>query len=80
MVQQVAGVEFITTSSEVEALALECNLIKANRPKYNVRLRDDKQYPWLKVTWQEPYPRVFMVRRPQKDGARYFDLILIPVP
>lgn len=72
MVEQVAGVEFITTSSEVEALALECNLIKANRPKYNVRLRDDKQYPWLKVTWQEPYPRVFMVRRPQKDGARYF--------
>jgi excinuclease ABC subunit C len=72
MVRQVAKVEFITTSSEVEALALECNLIKANRPKYNVRLRDDKQYPWLKVTWQEPYPRIFVVRRPQKDGARYF--------
>ncbi len=72
MVEQVARVDFITTSSEVEALALECNLIKEHRPKYNVRLRDDKQYPWLKVTWQETFPRVFIVRRPQKDGARYY--------
>ncbi|NLW57061.1 MAG: excinuclease ABC subunit UvrC [Firmicutes bacterium] len=72
MVEQVARVDFITTSSEVEALALECNLIKEHQPKYNVRLRDDKQYPWLKVTWQETFPRVFIVRRPQKDGARYY--------
>lgn len=72
MVEQVDRVDFITTSSEVEALALECNLIKEHKPKYNVRLRDDKQYPWLKITWQEKYPRVFIVRRPQKDGARYF--------
>ncbi|HHW12870.1 MAG TPA: excinuclease ABC subunit UvrC [Firmicutes bacterium] len=72
MVEQVAKVDFITTASEIEALALECNLIKEHRPKYNVRLRDDKQYPWLKVTWQEPYPRVYIVRRPQRDGARYF--------
>lgn len=72
MVEQVARIDFITTASELEALALECNLIKEHRPKYNVRLRDDKQYPWLKVTWQERYPRVYIVRRPQRDGARYF--------
>lgn len=72
MVEQVARIDFISTSSELEALALECNLIKEHRPKYNVRLRDDKQYPWLKITWQEKYPRVFIVRRPQRDGARYF--------
>ena len=72
MVEQVAKVDFITTASELEALALECNLIKEHRPKYNVRLRDDKQYPWLKVTWQEPFPRVYIVRRPQRDGARYY--------
>ncbi len=72
MVEQVAWIDFITTSSEVEALALECNLIKEHRPKYNVRLRDDKQYPWLKLTWQEDFPRIYIVRRPQKDGARYY--------
>ena len=72
MVEQVVKVDFITTASELEALALECNLIKEHRPKYNVRLRDDKQYPWLKVTWQEPFPRVYIVRRPQRDGARYY--------
>ena len=72
MVEQVERIDLITTSSELEALALECNLIKEHRPKYNVRLRDDKQYPWLKVTWQEQYPRVFIARRPQRDGARYF--------
>lgn len=72
MVEQVARIDFISTSSELEALALECNLIKEHRPKYNVRLRDDKQYPWLKISWQEKYPRVFIVRRPQRDGARYF--------
>ena len=72
MVEQVQRVDFITTASEVEALALECNLIKEHRPKYNVKLRDDKQYPWLKVTVQETFPRVYIVRSPQKDGARYF--------
>lgn len=72
MVEQVERIDLITTGSELEALALECNLIKEHRPKYNVRLRDDKQYPWLKVTWQEKYPRVFIARRPQRDGARYF--------
>ncbi|NLY88473.1 MAG: excinuclease ABC subunit UvrC [Firmicutes bacterium] len=72
MVEQIGRVDFITTSSEVEALALECNLIKEHRPKYNVKLRDDKQYPWLKVTVGEDFPRVYIVRRPQKDGSRYF--------
>ena len=72
MVEQVARVDFITTSSELEALALESNLIKEHRPKYNVKLRDDKQYPWLKVTVGEDFPRVYIVRRPQKDGSRYF--------
>ncbi len=72
MVEQVKRVDFITTASEVEALALECNLIKEHRPKYNIRLRDDKQYPWIKVTVQETFPRVYIVRSPQKDGARYF--------
>ncbi|HHU81733.1 MAG TPA: excinuclease ABC subunit UvrC [Firmicutes bacterium] len=72
MVEQVARVDFITTSSELEALALESNLIKEYRPKYNVKLRDDKQYPWLKVTMGEDFPRVYIVRRPQKDGSRYF--------
>src|SRR5690606_17446776 len=72
MVEQVANIEIITTKSEVEALALECNLIKEHRPKYNVRLRDDKQHPRLKITWQEKFPRVYTVRRPQKDGSRYY--------
>ncbi|HHT49110.1 MAG TPA: excinuclease ABC subunit UvrC [Firmicutes bacterium] len=72
MVEQVARIDFISTGSELEALALECNLIKEHRPKYNVRLRDDKQYPWLKVTWSERYPRVYIVRRPQRDGSRYY--------
>ena len=72
MVSQIARFEFITTASEVEALALESNLIKEHRPKYNVKLRDDKQYPLLKVTWEEEYPRLLIVRRIKDDGARYF--------
>ncbi|HIC94573.1 MAG TPA: excinuclease ABC subunit UvrC [Anaerolineae bacterium] len=72
MVAQVAGVDFIVTDSEVEALILECNLIKKHRPKYNVRLKDDKRYPYIKVTWQEDYPRIYITRRMEQDGARYF--------
>ena len=72
MVEQIGRVDFITTSSEVEALALECNLIKEHRPKYNVKLRDDKQYPWLKVTVGEDFPQASIERRPQKVGSRYF--------
>ena len=60
MVEQVERVEYITTNSEVEALVLECNLIKEERPKYNIRLRDDKQYPWVKITWQESFPQIYI--------------------
>ncbi|MBE3577061.1 MAG: excinuclease ABC subunit UvrC [Limnochordales bacterium] len=72
MVRQVADVEWIVTDSEAEALILESNLIKLHRPWYNVKLRDDKAYPYLKVTVNETYPRIVVVRRPRSDGARYF--------
>lgn len=72
MVAQVEYFEYIITDSEREALALECNLIKKYRPKYNILLKDDKQYPYIKVTINEPYPRVMSVRKVQKDGAKYF--------
>lgn len=72
MVSHVADFETIMTHSEVEALILECNLIKKHRPRYNISLKDDKSYPYVKVTVQEPFPRVFVTRRLMKDGARYF--------
>ncbi|MBQ3124717.1 MAG: excinuclease ABC subunit UvrC [Clostridia bacterium] len=72
MVAQVAYFEYIITDSEREALALECNLIKKYRPKYNILLKDDKQYPYIKVSINEAYPRVSMVRRTADDGAKYF--------
>ena len=72
MVSHIADLEFIMTHSEVEALILECNLIKKHRPHYNISLKDDKSYPYVKVTVNEEYPRVFMTRRILKDGARYF--------
>lgn len=72
MVKQVDRVEYITTNTEVEALVLECNLIKEKRPKYNIRLRDDKQYPWVKVTWQETYPQVYITRSLKQDGSKYY--------
>ena len=72
MVQQIARFEYIITDSELEALVLECNLIKEHRPKYNTMLKDDKTYPYLKVTVNEEYPRVLFVRRMKKDKARYF--------
>ena len=72
MVSHIADFETIMTSSEVEALILECNLIKKHRPHYNISLKDDKSYPYVKVTVQEDFPRVFITRRLQKDGARYF--------
>ena len=72
MVDHIADFDFIVTDSEIEALILECNLIKEHRPKYNVRLKDDKRYPYIKVTWQEDYPRVIITRRMEQDGARYF--------
>ncbi len=63
MVRQVAEIEFIVTDSEAEALALESNLIKQNQPHFNVLLKDDKKYPYLCITWSEPYPRIFITRR-----------------
>lgn len=72
MVSHVADFETIMTHSEVEALILECNLIKKHRPRYNISLKDDKSYPYVKVTVQEEYPRVFITRRVLKDGAQYF--------
>ncbi len=72
MVAKIAEIETIVTSSEVEALILECNLIKKYRPRYNISLKDDKTYPYLKVTVQEEYPRLFATRRLAKDGARYY--------
>ncbi|AOT71746.1 excinuclease ABC subunit UvrC [Geosporobacter ferrireducens] len=72
MVANIVEFEYIITDSEVEALMLESNLIKKHRPKYNILLRDDKHYPYLKVTLGEKYPRVLKTRRVLKDGARYF--------
>lgn len=72
MVSNIASFEYIITDSELEALILECNLIKQYRPKYNVLLRDDKTYPYIKVTTNEDYPRVMKVRRVLKDKAKYF--------
>ena len=72
MVKNIKSFEYIITDSELEALILECNLIKQYRPKYNVLLRDDKTYPYIKVTTNEDYPRVLKVRRVLKDKAKYF--------
>lgn len=72
MVERAADLEYIQTDSEVEALILECNLIKEHRPRYNVCLKDDKSYPYIKVSLNETFPRVYSTRRVVKDGARYF--------
>ena len=72
MVKQIAYFEYIITDSELEALVLECNLIKEHRPKYNTMLRDDKTYPYIKVTLGEMYPRVLFSRQIQKDKSKYF--------
>ena len=72
MVTHIARFEYIITDSELEALVLESNLIKEHRPKYNTMLKDDKSYPFIKVTVQEAYPRVLFARRMKKDKNRYF--------
>ena len=72
MVEQIARFEYIITDSELEALVLECNLIKEHTPKYNILLKDDKTYPFIKVTVGEDYPRIQIVRRVKKDKSRYY--------
>jgi len=72
MVKRIADFETLVTDSEMEALILEANLIREHKPRYNVNLKDDKRYPYLKVTVNEPYPRVLVVRRVKKDKAKYF--------
>jgi excinuclease ABC subunit C len=72
MVSNIAEFEYILTDSELEALILECNLIKKHKPRYNILLKDDKHYPYIKVTVNEPYPRVLMTRKLVKDGAKYY--------
>ena len=72
MVAEIDDMECIVTDSEVEALILESNLVKKNQPRYNIKLKDDKSFPYLKLTVNEPYPRIFITRRIRKDGALYY--------
>jgi len=72
MLKRVSDVDTIVVASEAEALLLEANLIKAHRPRFNIQLRDDKRYPYIKVTVHEPFPRVWVTRRLDNDGSRYF--------
>lgn len=72
LVEQIRSFEYIVTSSELEALVLECNLIKRYNPKYNIRLKDDKHYPYIRVDSHTAFPRVTVVRNMKKDGAKYF--------
>jgi len=72
MVPQIARFEYIVTDSELEALILECNLIKEHRPKYNTLLKDDKTYPYIRVTLEEDFPRIVFSRRIRKDRSKYF--------
>ncbi len=72
MVLKIEDIEWIVVSSELEALILEMNLIKRYRPKYNIRLKDDKRYPYIKILWQDPFPKVTVTRRVLNDGARYY--------
>ena len=72
MVTHIARFEYIVTDSELEALVLECNLIKEHRPKYNTMLKDDKAYPYIKVTVNEDFPRILFAHQMKKDKAKYF--------
>ncbi len=72
LVKRIADIDWIVVGSELEALILEMNLIKKHRPHYNVRLKDDKRYPYIKIHWQDPYPKVTVTRRVVDDGSRYF--------
>lgn len=72
LVENICDFDYMVTDSEVEALILECNLIKKYKPKYNILLKDDKQYPYIKITSKEAFPRIFLTRRVVKDGSKYF--------
>ena len=72
LMDAVESIDYVATNNEVEALVLECSLIKEHRPRYNIRLKDDKRYPYLKLTLNERFPRLIMVRRVLNDGAEYF--------
>ena len=72
MLRHVVSLETIVVGSEAEALILEANLIKEYHPRFNIQLRDDKRYPYIKVTTKEPFPRVFVTRKLHNDGSRYF--------
>ncbi len=72
LVRDIVDLEWIVVGSELEALILEMNLIKKHRPKYNIRLKDDKRYPYIKIHWAEPYPHVTVTRQMVEDGSRYF--------
>jgi excinuclease ABC subunit C len=72
LVEEAADIEYIVTDSEVEALILESTLVKKNQPRYNIHLKDDKSFPYLKLTVNEPFPRIFITRRIKKDGALYY--------
>jgi excinuclease ABC subunit C len=72
LVRNIADIEWIVVDSELEALILEMNLIKKHRPRYNIRLKDDKRYPYIKVHWGDPFPKVTVTRQMVKDGSRYF--------
>jgi len=72
LVRNISDIEWIVVDSELEALILEMNLIKKHRPRYNIRLKDDKRYPYIKVHWADPFPKVTVTRQMVKDGSRYF--------
>ncbi len=72
LVRQIHRIEFVVRGSELEALIQEAELIKKYRPRYNIRLKDDKRYPYLKITWQDDFPTVTVTRRIERDGARYY--------
>jgi len=72
LVREISDIEWIVVGSELEALILEMNLIKRHRPRFNIRLKDDKRYPYIKIHWQEPFPKVTVTRQMKDDGSRYF--------
>ena len=72
LVQNISDVDYIITKTEVEAFLLEASLIKKHRPKYNIRLRDDKAYPYIRLSWSDDYPRLYLSRKVKRDGSLYF--------